>query len=158
IDPGAVLYLIGKSDMSKHEVEVMLNRSSGLLGISGSSNDMRDLLTDAGSGDERARLAIDVFCYQIKRYIGMYIGVLNGADAIIFTGGIGENSPTIRAAACASMESIGIQIDKQKNEAAIGRDADISGADAKTKVWVIPTNEELLIARDTLRAILKIEH
>jgi acetate kinase len=158
IDPGAVLYLIGRADMSKHEVEVLLNRSSGLYGLSGSSNDMRDLLTDAAGGDERARLAIDVFCYQIKRYIGSYYAAMNGADAIIFTGGIGENSPVVRGLSCEALDALGIKIDTGKNKAAVGTDADISSDDAKTRAWVIPTNEELLIARDTFRTILGIPH
>lgn len=158
IDPGAVLYLIGRSDMSKHEVEVLLNRNSGLYGLSGTSNDMRDLLTDAGTGDPRAKMAIEVFCYQVKRYISMYYGVLNGADAIIFTGGIGENAPAVRWMCCEALQSIGIDVDPDKNRETVSKEADISAGDAKTRVWVVPTNEELLIARDTLRTVLHIEH
>lgn len=156
IDPGAVLYLLGTGEMKLHDVEVLLNRHSGLAGVSGVSNDMRDVIQEAESGNARAQLAVEIFCYQVKRYIGQYLGVMNGADAILFTGGIGENSPLIRKKACEGLENLGIQIDAARNDTAIGEAADISVADSKTHVWVIPTNEELLIARDTVRTILGI--
>lgn len=130
-----------------------LNHRSGLLGISGVSNDMRTLIEKAAQGHARARLAIDVFCYRIRKYIGAYYAVLNGADAVIFTAGVGENRPTIRAAVCANLDALGIRLDTAKNEAAAGVDADLSAPGARTAVWVIPTNEELLICRDTLRTI-----
>jgi acetate kinase len=114
---------------------------------------MRLLLTERDAGNDRAALAVDVFCYRIKEYIGRYQAVLNGADAIVFTGGIGENAPAIRALACAGLEAIGIRLDEAKNNAVHGEEGQISTADSSTAVWVIPTNEELLIARDTVRAI-----
>jgi acetate kinase len=158
VDPAAVLYVMTAQDLSVHEAESLLNRQSGLYGVSGISNDMRELLEQSGKGHSRARLAIDVFCYRVKKYLGAYLAALNGADAVIFTGGIGENAPAIRARICDSLAALGIEIDGQKNEAAIGKETDISAAGAAVRAWVIPTNEELLIARDTLRCILRIPH
>jgi acetate kinase len=145
-DPGAALHLMKWERLSVEQMDSLLNHSSGLYGISGVSNDMRTLLESARGGNGRARLAIDVFCYRIRKYIGAYYAALNGADAVVFTAGIGENAPAIRAAACESLEALGIRIDPARNEAALGVEAD-------TRVWVIPTNEELLIGRDTVRCI-----
>lgn len=158
LDPGAVLYLVAREEMGLHEVDVLLNKHSGLYGISGISNDMKELLTESAQGNGRARLAIEAFCYRVTKYIGAYVAAMNGADAIIFTGGIGENAPSIRARICESLGALGIRLDAEKNDSAIGREQEIGEADAATGVWAIPTNEELLIARDTLRAILKIPH
>lgn len=158
LDPGAVLYLVGTAEMGLQEVDVLLNKHSGLRGLSGRSNDMRDLIGESEKGDARARLAIDAFCYRVTKYIGAYFAALDGADAVIFAGGIGENSPPIRAQICASLGSIGVRLDGQKNAQAVGAEQEISGSGATTQAWVIPTNEELLIARDTLRCILKIPH
>lgn len=158
IDPGVLFYLAGKADVSLSEVEVMLNRHSGLYGLSGVSNDMRDLLREADEGNVRAQLAVDVFCYRVKQYFGSYLACLNGANAVLFTGGIGENAPQIRARICDNLDALGVKIDPAKNEAALGREADISAADSSVRVWVIPTNEELVIARDTLRCIFGIPY
>lgn len=152
-DPGAALHLMQWERLSVEQMDSLLNHSSGLRGISGVSNDMRTLLESARGGNRRARLAIDVFCYRIRKYIGAYFAALNGADAVVFTAGIGENAPAIRAAACESLEALGIRIDPARNEAARGVEADISADGAATRVWVIPTNEELLIGRDTVRCI-----
>ena len=152
-DPGAALHLMKWERLSVEQMDSLLNHSSGLYGISGVSNDMRTLLESARGGNGRARLAIDVFCYRIRKYIGAYYAALDGADAVVFTAGIGENAPAIRAAACESLEALGIRIDPARNEAALGVEADISVDDAATRVWVIPTNEELLIGRDTVRCI-----
>lgn len=152
-DLGAALHLMKWEGLSTDQMDSLLNHSSGLYGISGVSNDMRTLLEHMRNGDARARLAFDVFCYRIRKYIGAYFAVLNGAGAIIFTAGIGENAPAVRAAACQSLDALGIRIDPARNEAAIGMEADISAGDAATRVWVIPTNEELLIGRDTVRCI-----
>jgi acetate kinase len=154
VDPGAVLYLVEHAEMGLHETDVLLNKHSGLYGISGVSNDMRDLLNAEQQGNERAKLAIDVFCYRIKKYIGSFLAAMDGADALIFAGGIGENAPAIRARACEGMEWLGVSIDAAKNSQAVGTVADITGAGSRTGIWVIPTDEELLIARDTLRCIL----
>jgi acetate kinase len=153
VDAAAVLHLMQWEQLSVERMDALLNKGSGLYGISGISNDMRTLLEHAARGDERAGLAIEVFCYRIRKYIGAYYAVLNGADAVIFTGGIGENAPEIRRRVCESLDALGIRLDEQRNRAAVGREADLSAEDARTRVWVIPTNEELLIARETVRAL-----
>lgn len=130
IDPGVVFHLMRAKGMSLDEVEELFNRRSGLLGLSGRSNDMRDLVQAAAAGDARARLAIDVFCYRAKKYIGAYWAVLGGADAVVFTGGIGENRPEVRRQILDGLERLG-----------------------RFETLVIPTQEELLIARDTARAV-----
>ena len=178
LDAGAVMYLVGRAEMGLHEVDVVLNKNSGMYGISGVSNDMRELEAETAKGNSRAQLAIEVFCYRVVKYIGAYFAVMNGADALIFAGGIGENAPAIRAKICESLGALGIRLDTKKNQDAVGVERDISAqaapsaggaainaagpstsaASASTRVWVIPTNEELLIARDTLRSILKIPH
>ena len=153
VDTAAVLRLMQWEQLSIERMDALLYKASGLLGISGISNDMRTLLEHAARGDERAALAIEVFCYRIRKYIGAYYAVLNGADAVIFTGGIGENAPEIRWRVCESLDALGIRLDQERNRAAVGREADLSADDARTRVWVIPTNEELLIARETVRAL-----
>jgi acetate kinase len=154
IDPAVILYIMAREDLSISETDDVMNSRGGLLGISGISNDMRTLVAAREAGDGRATLAIDVFCYRLKKYIAAYHGVLNGADAVVFTGGIGEHQPLVRELSCAGLDALGIRIDAEKNRAAVGVEADISAAGAGTSVWVIPTNEELLIARDTARCIL----
>ena len=157
IDPAALLYIMARENLGLPEADALMNSRGGLLGISGISNDMRTLVAAREAGDARARLAIDVFCYRLKKYIAAYYGVLNGADAIVFTGGIGEHQPLVRELSCAGLDALGIRIDAEKNHAAVGVEADISAAGARTSVWVIPTNEELLIARDTARCILEVK-
>lgn len=158
LDPAAVLYIMAKEELQINEVSSLLNKHSGLYGISGTSNDMRTLIEEAEKGNDRAQLAIDAFCYRAKKYLGAYIAALNGADAIIFTGGIGERAPLVRAKTCSDLESLGIQVDTEKNNRAVGVESEISTGESTTKVWVIPTNEELLLARDTLRCMLGIPH
>ena len=158
LDAGAVIYLVEHAEMGLHEVDVLLNKHSGLYGISGVSNDMRDLMKARDEGNTRAALAVEMFCYRVKKYIGAYLAALNGADAIIFTGGIGENAPAIRAQICANLDALGVKIDHSKNDPAIGKEADLTAEGAGVQVWAIPTNEELLIARDTLRCILNLPH
>jgi acetate kinase len=155
IDPAILEFINAKEGLSMSEVETMLNKQSGLLGISGLTNDMRELLAEAEeSGDRRARLAIEIFCYRARKYIGSYLAAMNGADAVIFGGGIGENSPKIRAMICEGLSWLGIELDRERNEAMTGgREGVISKDSSRVKVWVIPTNEELLIARDTVRLI-----
>jgi len=154
LDPGALLYLMSKARLGIKDANHLLNEESGLYGLSGLSRDMRELLSQREKGKERAGLAIDTFCYRVKKYIGAYFAVLNGADAVIFTGGIGENAPSLRAQICESLGALGISLNTERNQAAVGVETDITADDARTKVWVIPTNEELLIARDTLACIL----
>lgn len=147
IDAGAILHLILHEGKTAEEVSHLVNYQSGLLGLSGDSNDMRDLIQRADQADPRAALAIDVFCYRAKKYIGAYFAAMNGADAIIFTAGIGENAPEIRAQICEELDSLGITIDAEANRRTDSGARQIGFS--KIPVWVIPTNEELMIARDT---------
>lgn len=155
LDPSIIEFLTHKEGMTVAEIDNLLNKQSGLLGISGLTSDMRDLLDEeAEHNDRRASLAIDIFCTRIKKYIGAYDALMSGAHAIIFTGGIGENSPTIRTRICAGLEYRGLVLDEEANKAAReGSVSEITTPDSKLKAYVIPTNEELLIARDTLRVI-----
>jgi len=152
LDPAVLFYAMHKEDLTEYEVSTMLNKHSGLFGVSGVSNDMLELEKAEAQGHERAKLAIDIFCYRVRKYIGAYAAAMGGVDAVIFTGGIGENSATVRARAMAGLEFLGAAVEPALNEAAVkGKEADISTADAKVRTLVIPTNEELIIARDTLR-------
>jgi len=157
VDPSLVFHLMHKEDLTEHQATAMLNKHSGLYGVSGISNDMAQLLAEEGKGNERARLAIDMFCYRVRKGIGAYLAALGGADAIVFSGGIGENAPAVRARCVAGLRSLGVALDAAKNDAAVqGREADVSAGDATVRTLVIPTNEELVIARDTLRLVLGI--
>ena len=155
LDPAIVEFISEKEGVSAHEVDTMLNKSSGLLGISGLTNDMRELLAEAEeSGDRRARLAIEIFCYRVRKYIGSYVAAMNGADAIVFSGGIGENSPAIRSRICNELGWLNVGVDEAKNaELVNGREGIFSDDGSRVKLWTIPTNEEILIARDTVRLI-----
>ncbi len=153
LDPSLVFHLMHVEDLTEHQVTTLLNKHSGLQGISGLSHDMIDLLAAEASGHERAHLAIEMFCYRVRKYLGAYTAALGGADAVIFTGGIGENAATIRARAVAGLEFMGVRIDAARNAEAVGREADVSAEGATVRTLVIPTNEELIIARDALRLI-----
>jgi acetate kinase len=158
VDPAILDFVGGKEGMSPHEVDAMLNKQSGLLGISGLTGDMRELLAEeADTGDRRARLAVDVFCYRVKKYLGAYLAAMNGADAVVFAGGIGEHAPAVRSRICSGLDWLGITIDETRNAALIGDDANregrIDASSSRVAVWVIPTDEELLIARDTWRVV-----
>ncbi len=153
LDAGAVLYMLERAEMGHAEVDVTLNTQSGLMGISGVSRDMRDVLAAAAKGNERASLAVDTFCYRVSKYIGAYYVAMGGADAVLFAGGIGENSAEVRARICRPLSVLGLNIDEAANVAAVGREASISRPDSRLKAWVVPTDEELLIARDTLRCM-----
>ncbi|HEU0053116.1 MAG TPA: acetate kinase [Longimicrobium sp.] len=159
LDPAVLDYIGEKEGLSPNEVELLLNKQSGLLGISGLTNDMRELLAEAEEHDDRrAWLAIEIFCYRARKYIGAYLAAMGGADAICFAGGVGENSPAVRAQICQELEWAGIAVDDAANRAtAGGREGRISPEGAKPEVWVIPTDEELLIARDTWRVVHGIE-
>jgi len=152
IDPSILFYLIEKEELSLANVHALLNRHSGLLGLSGYASDMRDLIEEASNGDRRCQQAIDVFCYKIKQYIGSYIATMNGCDAIIFTAGIGENSPLIRKRSLEEMGYLGIEIDDKRNDSPDrGSIQKVSTDSSKIDVYVIPTNEELVIAIDTAK-------
>ena len=159
LDPAILDYVALKEGLSLPETEAMLNKQSGLLGISGLTNDMRELLAEADEHDDRrARLAIDIFCYRARKYIGSYLAALDGADALVFAGGIGENAAAVRARICEGLGWMGVKLDEGRNLAAVGgQEGRISTDDSRLAVWVIPTDEELLIARDTARAVLGIE-
>ena len=150
IDPAVLEYLAAKKNYTLLDCINYLNKQCGVAGISGVSSDFRDLIKAADEGNERAKLALDVFSYNVKKYIGSYIAALDGLDCLVFTAGIGENTVSVREAICANMDYFGIKIDKEKNLMKNdGTIHDISAADSKVKVLVIPTNEELVIARET---------
>jgi acetate kinase len=152
IDPSILFYIVEKEELPLNSLHALLNRHSGLLGLSGYASDMRDLIAEAKNGDRRCQQAIDVFCYKIKQYIGSYIASMNGCDAIIFTAGIGENSPLIRKQSLENMGYLGIEVDDERNENAEGGTIQkISTDGSKTEVYIIPTNEELVIAIDTAK-------
>ena len=152
IDPAILDFIAAKEGLSLGELDSMLNKQSGLLGVSGLTADMRELLAEeAENGDRRARLAIDLFCYRIRKYIGSYLAAMNGADAVVFAGGIGENSPDVRRRICANLQWLGIELDDVKNAA--GGEGRIDRDGSRVQLWVIPTDEELLIARDTWRLV-----
>lgn len=152
IDPAIVAFIMEKEGITSEKINDYLNKKCGVLGISGVSSDFRDIEEAAETGNSRAKLALEVFAYQAKKYIGSYAAAMNGLDAIVFTGGIGENSISIRRMICDEMDYFGIKIDDAKNNVR-GKEADISADGSKTRVLVIPTNEELMIALDTVSLI-----
>ena len=155
VDPSAVTFVAEKHHFSPKEMSDYMNKKSGFLGVSGISSDNRNISEAAHHGDKRAQLVTDMLVYEIKKYIGSYAAVMNGLDAVLFTGGIGENAFDVRAAVCKDMDFLGIKLDEAANDGLRGKLAKISAADSKVEVWVVPTNEELLIARDTLALISK---
>src|SRR5687768_8935271 len=159
LDPAILEFISGKEGLTISEVDTLLHKQSGLLGVSGLPHDMRDLLAEEREhGDRRARLAIEIFCYRVRKYIGGYLAAMGGADAIVFAGGIGENSPEIRARIVAGMEWAGLALDPAANDRTSGgAEGRISRDGGTLAAWVIPTDEELLIARDTARLVLGIE-
>lgn len=153
IDAAILLHVMAKEELGAAELNALLNKHSGLIGVSGLSNDMRKLLEAEAGGNERAKLAVDVFCYRLRKYIAAYVGALGGLDALVFTGGIGENAPAVRARSVEGLGAMGIAVDPARNEGARGRETDIAPEGCACRVLVIPTNEELLIARDTFRIV-----
>ncbi len=155
IDPAVLDFIASKEGLSLPQVEAMLNSQSGLLGVSGLTNDMRDLLAEAKEHDDRrAKLAIDLFCWRARKYIGAYLAALGGAEAVVFAGGIGENAPEIRARICHGLEWMGLHVDEAANATLVdGRAGVFSTAESRLQAWVVPTDEELLIARDTCRVV-----
>lgn len=150
IDPAVVPVLMQKKDLDAAGVDKYMNKECGVLGVSGVSSDFRDLEDAAAKGNERAKLALDMFCYQVKRYIGAYAAAMGGVDAIVFTAGVGENDIHTRQQVCSGLEFLGVKLDADRNNVR-GKATEISAADSKVKVFLIPTNEELAIAQDTLR-------
>jgi acetate kinase len=159
LDPAILDYISAKEGMTLSEVESLLNKQSGLLGISGLTHDMRDLIAEADEHDDRrARLAVQIFAYRVRKYIGAYLAAMGGADAVVFTGGIGENAARIRTLACEGMDWFGLEMDEEVNGRARGGwEGRISSEGSRLHAWVIPTDEELLIARDTVRLVLGME-
>jgi acetate kinase len=150
LDPALVTYLARKENVGAEEVERWLNERSGLRGLSGLSSDMRDLIA-VYENNPQARLAVEVFCYRARKYLGAYLAALGGADAIVFSGGIGENAPLVREKICERMEWCGLSLDKNKNAAVIGAEGPISPVSARIHAYVIPSDEEAIIARATAR-------
>ena len=149
IDPSAVTFLMQKEGLSPAEMDTLMNKKSGFLGVSGVSSDMRDVENAAADGNERAQLALDIFYYEVSKIIGSYMVALQGLDALVFTAGIGENGANVREAVCKQLEFLGIKMDYEKNDGLRGKETDLSAPDSKTAIFLIPTNEELMIARDT---------
>jgi acetate kinase len=149
IDAGIMEYLMNKYNMNIKEMLNVLNKKSGVLGISGVSSDFRDLEAASAEGNKRAQLAVDVFAYDVKKYIGAYAAAMGGVDAIVFTAGVGENGPGLRKSMTSGLEFMGVTPINEDANLKRGEEVDISGADSKVRVLVIPTNEELMIAMDT---------
>lgn len=155
LDPSVILYIMGKEGISLSEANTLLNKHSGLQGISGVSSDMREIIGEMSNGDKKARYAFEVFCYRVKKYIGAYAAAMGGIDAVVFTGGIGENSPDVRRECCQGLEFLGIAFDDAANTS--GRQEGlITTPDSHTAGLVVPTNEELVIAMDTRDIVMKI--
>lgn len=153
LDPSIPLFLVERGDLSPAEVESLLNEQSGLLALSGKSNDMRDILESAGAGDADADLAVRAFCYRAKKYVGAYLATLGGANAIIFGGGIGENMPDVRERICAGLEWAGLELDFERNRRASQSDGRISAHSSRMEAWVVHVDEALMIARDVFDCV-----
>jgi acetate kinase len=152
LDPSALTFIAEKENLTPADINRICNKESGVLGVSGVSNDNRDVKAEAEKGNHRAQLAVDMQRYQILKFVGSYIAAMNGVDAIAFTGGIGENDADIRAFVCNNLKYMGVEIDNEQNKKN-GQEVKISTDNSKVDVYIIPTNEELAIARDTLRII-----
>ena len=153
VDPSVVTYIANKEGLTPDQMSDLLNKKSGFLGLSGISSDCRDIEAAAAEGNERAQLTLDILVYQIKKYIGSYAAAMGGVDAVIFTGGIGENDGSLRAKICADMEFLGLKVDEAKCMEASRKEALFSTDDSKVEAWVLPTNEEIMIARDTVELV-----
>jgi acetate kinase len=156
IDTSIILYIMAKEGLNYSEANTLLNKHSGLQGISGVSSDMREVIKEMNEGNKKAKLAFDVFCYRVKKYIGSYIAALGGLDALVFTGGIGENSPDVRKVICENLEYLGIEFDKAANSSKEKEKA-ITSPKSKASVFVIPTNEELMIAIETKEVVKNVK-
>ncbi|UCD64096.1 MAG: acetate kinase [Candidatus Zixiibacteriota bacterium] len=153
LDPAIILHVMAREELTLHEANTLLNKHSGLAGISGVSSDMREIIEAAKDNHANAKIALDAYCYRLRKYIAAYVGALGGLDALVYTAGIGENSPDVRECSCERLECLGIEIDKTKNNQAVGKQMDISTDGARVRTLVIPTNEELVIAHDTRRIV-----
>jgi acetate kinase len=153
IDPAIVMHLIENEKMTSPDVNTLLNKKSGLYGLSGLTNDMRTILNAASAGSERAKLAVEVFCYRARKYIASYLGVLNSADAVIFTAGVGENCPSIREKIVLNLSNLGLEINPEANSAPATGERLISKDSSRVKLLVIPTNEELMISRQAIHVL-----
>ncbi len=153
VDPGLLLYLLRTQNMTAEQVDDLLNHRSGLLGLSGLSGDVRELETAARSGDKQAETALEIFVYRVCKYIGAYAAVLEGVDAVAFTGGIGQHSPTMRSRICRRLGFLGVYLDEARNSGTGNAPARISVDTSRVSVWMVPTNEELQIARETRTVI-----
>lgn len=149
VDPGALTFIEDKENLDSKQLSNLLNKKCGLLGVSGVSSDMRDIDAAIAAGNERARLALDMYIYRIIKYVGAYVAAMNGVDVIVFTGGVGENQVQLRKRVCDHLTYLGVKIDDEVNSVSRGEEKLISTADSKVKVVVIPTDEELMIAKDT---------
>jgi acetate kinase len=153
LDPAVILHVMAREELSLQEANTLLNKHSGMQGVSGHSSDMRDIIQEAKEGHANSKLALYIYCYRIKKYIGAYTACMGGLDALVFTAGIGENSPLIRERCCEGLEFLGIELDEGRNEDAVGVETLISKDKSKVKVFAIPTNEELVIAQETRKVI-----
>ncbi len=153
VDPSAITYIMEKKKMTPAQMDNLLNKQSGYLGLSGIGSDDRDLHTAADQGNKRAQVTLQIQSYQIKKYIGSFAAAMGGIDAVVFTGGIGEHSKDVRRDVCKNMEFMGIELDEGKNKESSAVEAEISKPSSKVRVYIIPTNEELMIARDTQRIV-----
>ena len=149
LDPSAILYVMAREELSLGEANSLLNKHSGMQGISGVSSDMREIIEEALNGSRRAELALNVFCYRLKKYIGSYAAAMGGLDCIVFTGGIGENGVEVRKRTLKGLEFLGVKLDEKRNESIIGERGVISADDSDVSILIVPTNEELVIAIDT---------
>jgi len=152
-DPSVVMYLMAKEGLDGSGMNNLINRRSGMLGVSGSSSDMRDIEAKIDAGDEMAKVAWDMYEYRIRKYIGSYVAAMDGVDAIVFTAGVGENDARLREAICQKLSYLGIAVDSELNQNRRIKEKMISTSDSPVKVFVIPTNEELIIARDTYEIV-----
>lgn len=153
LDPGVILYMMRQLGLSAGDVDRILNKESGLLGVSGISNDMRDVRATAATGDKRCQLALELYSYRLKKYVGAFAAIMGGLDALVFTAGVGENDPEIRATVCEGLSFLGVELDAEANARLRGVEGDISAAGSRVRVLVVPTDEERLIADETVALV-----
>lgn len=153
VDPAILLYLERNLNWTAEDVDDLINKKSGLLGVSGYSSDMRDIEDGVATGNERAALALDIFCYRVRKYIGAYAAAMGGLDAVVFTGGIGENCPNVRARICRGLGFLGLELDPEENKIRSSEDRNISRRECRARILIIPTNEERMIARETSQLV-----
>ncbi len=153
VDPGALTYIADKEHMTGNEIWAMINKQAGVLGITGLSSDMRDIENAAAEGNERAKLALEVYYYRVKKYVGAYAAAMGGLDLVVFTGGVGENDPILREYVCSGMEFLGLEFDAEVNRGLRGKDTILTKPSSRVKAALIATNEELVIATDTFNIV-----